>query len=436
MGGLDAVCELEDCVAEVFGAVAEFNLVCEGAGDELAGEVETALVDVCDDEGSRAGSLCAEEGNEANGTSTAYKDGVTELDVCAVETSEGNRKRLKHGAVLEGHAVRHLVAPHGGVLQVAAEQTSNGGCGEELDRLAAVVAACQAGLALVADDVGDKSDAVADPEVRDGLVDSHYYTGRLVAENVCVLNNHRANATLKMLGLFCMNVENLKMNLYCASFVFAHKDGAKEGSRKYKKTYSVPEVDVTSANTSALDVQKNLTNCEISTPLDNLQTGLCLSNPQVMLWVCVNTNVCLSRRNCGCCAHLAALCLKSKDWEEKMSEEGIPKSSRRNRRTKKKKSSKGDRQLLILLRGISIRGAPRRAARCTPLSPNVTPCPARRLEWVEKPTNGNPPTPRSRSFGFGALPTGREPYPSRKCTLVFDCHAAVIQQNSRCLAWC
>jgi hypothetical protein len=36
----------------------------------------------------------------------------------------------------------------------------------------------------VADDVGLDSDAVANLEVRDRLVDGHYYTGRFVAKNV------------------------------------------------------------------------------------------------------------------------------------------------------------------------------------------------------------------------------------------------------------
>lgn len=88
--------------------------------------------------------------------------------------------------------------------------------------------------------------------------------------------------------------------------------------RRLLITYCVPEVNVTSANTGALHVQKDLANLEVSAPLHFLKTGLCLSNPEVVLWVRVNTDVCLCRRN-GCSgAHLAALCLKSDDWEEKM----------------------------------------------------------------------------------------------------------------------
>ena len=202
VGRLDAVCELENRVAEVLGRVAEFNLVCEDARNELAGELETARVDIGDDEGSCTSSLCAEKRHETNGAGTADKNGVTKPDVCAVETSKSDGERLEHSAILESHAVGHLVAPHGGVLEVAAEQASDGRCGEKLDGLAAVVAACKAGLALVADDVGLDRDAVADLEVGDRLMDSHDYTGRLVAEDVCVFNNHGTNATLEMSILF------------------------------------------------------------------------------------------------------------------------------------------------------------------------------------------------------------------------------------------
>jgi hypothetical protein len=48
----------------------------------------------------------------------------------------------------------------------------------------------------VADDIGLDCDAVANLEVCDGLVNSHYYAGRLVAENVCIFNDHRTDASL------------------------------------------------------------------------------------------------------------------------------------------------------------------------------------------------------------------------------------------------
>lgn len=194
--GLDVVCEGEDCGAEVVDGVAEFDLVGEGAGDQLAGEVEAALVNVGDDEGRCSCSLCAEEGDETDGAGTADEHGVAEPDIGAVEASKGDGERLEHGAVLEGHAVGHLVAPHSRVLQVATQQAGDWWCGKELDRLAAVVATCQAGLALVADDVWFDRDAVANLEVCDRFVNSHYNSRGLVTENVGIFNDHRTDASL------------------------------------------------------------------------------------------------------------------------------------------------------------------------------------------------------------------------------------------------
>jgi hypothetical protein len=199
VGRLNVVCEFEDCASEVVDRVAEFNLVCEDAGDELAGKVEAALVDVGNDEGSGACSLCAEQCDETNGPSTANEHGVTEPDVRSVKPSKGDRERLEHSTVLEGHTVGHLVAPHRGVLEVAAEQTCDGRGGKKFDGRATVVAACQAGLALVADDVGLDCDAVTNLKVCDGLVNSHYHAGRLVTEDVCIFNNHRTDASLALL---------------------------------------------------------------------------------------------------------------------------------------------------------------------------------------------------------------------------------------------
>lgn len=201
VGRLNVVGKLENCAAEVVDRVAEFNLVCEDAGDKLAGELEAALIDVGDNEGSGTCSLCAEQCDETNGTSTANEHGVTEPDIRAVKSSKSNRERLEHSTILEGHAVGHLVAPHRRVLEVAAEQACDGRCGKEFDGRATVVAACQAGFALVADDVGLDCDTVANLEVCDGLVNSHYYTRRLVAENMCIFNDHRTDASLILLVL-------------------------------------------------------------------------------------------------------------------------------------------------------------------------------------------------------------------------------------------
>lgn len=86
------------------------------------------------------------------------------------------------------------MAPDGGVGDVAAEQAVDGWGGEELHALAAVVAACEARLAFVADEARFNGDAVADFEVGDRWVSSEDYAGRFVAEDVGFLNDHGADA--------------------------------------------------------------------------------------------------------------------------------------------------------------------------------------------------------------------------------------------------
>lgn len=163
--GLDALGELEDGGLEVFGGVAEFDLVGEDVGDKLFGEIEASLVDICDDEWGGARGLTAEESDEADGSRTAYDDGVAEADVGAVHACEGDAEGLEHGAIFEAHAVGKLVAPHGWVLEIAAQQAGDGRGGQEENTLAAVVAARKAGLTFAADDVGFDGYAVAGLEV-------------------------------------------------------------------------------------------------------------------------------------------------------------------------------------------------------------------------------------------------------------------------------
>lgn len=164
--GLDAIGQLEDGGLEVFGGVAELDFVCEDVGDEFFGKVQPALVNVGDDEGRGTSRLTAEESDEADGTGTADDDGVAETYVGAVHTGERNTEGLKHGTVFEAHAVGKLVAPHGWVLEVAAQQAGNGRGRQEKHSLTTVVATGKAGLALAADDVGLDGYAVAGLEVR------------------------------------------------------------------------------------------------------------------------------------------------------------------------------------------------------------------------------------------------------------------------------
>ena len=57
------------------------------------------------------------------------------------------------------------------------------------------------------------------------------------------------------------------------------------------RTYSMPEVDVTTANTGALDIEKNLSWLQVSTSLHFLQTRFRLRDPKIVRGVRVNTNV-------------------------------------------------------------------------------------------------------------------------------------------------
>lgn len=85
------------------------------------------------------------------------------------------------------------MAPDCGVIDVAAEQAVDGRGGEEAHVEAAVVAAGEAGLALVADDVGFDGDAVAKLEVRDGRVLGQNDAGGFVAEDVGAGDDHGAD---------------------------------------------------------------------------------------------------------------------------------------------------------------------------------------------------------------------------------------------------
>lgn len=76
------------------------------------------------------------------------------------------------------------------MVDVAAEEAREGRRREELDVRASVVAASQAGLALMAGDVGLYGDAVARPKVRDGRVRGDDLPGGLVAEDVVRFDDH------------------------------------------------------------------------------------------------------------------------------------------------------------------------------------------------------------------------------------------------------
>lgn len=141
--------------------MAELDLVRQDAGDDLLREVQPSLVDIRNEQRRRTRSAAAESSDEPNGARAADHDRVTKLHARAVHTCERDAQGLEHSAVLPCQVVRQLVAPHGWVLEVAAQKAGDGRRGKEENGLAAIVAAREAGLAGVAGDVRLDGDAVA-----------------------------------------------------------------------------------------------------------------------------------------------------------------------------------------------------------------------------------------------------------------------------------
>jgi len=90
------------------------------------------------------------------------------------------------------------MAPHSRVFEVTAQQAWDGRRGEEKHLVAAVVAACEAGLARMAWDVGLNGYTVAGLEMGDRRVCREDLGGGLVAEDVRVFDDHGADATLEI----------------------------------------------------------------------------------------------------------------------------------------------------------------------------------------------------------------------------------------------
>ncbi len=192
-GRADAAGLGDDGSGGVLGGDAALDLVGADAGAEGLGEGEAGRFDVGDDDGFSAGGGDAEEGDEADGAGAADEDGVAEGDFGAFDSGEGDAEGLEEGAVFEGHGA-DFVAPHCGVVDVAAEEAVDGGGGEEAHGKTAVVAACEAGFAFAADKVGFDGDAVAGFEGGDGRVGGEDYAGGFVAEDVVVFDDHGADA--------------------------------------------------------------------------------------------------------------------------------------------------------------------------------------------------------------------------------------------------
>ena len=81
------------------------------------------------------------------------------------------------------------------MVDVSSQKAIDGGCGQETHVQAAVVAAREAGFALVADEIRFDGNAVAFFEVRDGGVRGQDHTGGFVTEDMCVRYDHGADAS-------------------------------------------------------------------------------------------------------------------------------------------------------------------------------------------------------------------------------------------------
>lgn len=194
VGAVAVVDDVEDVGSAVLGGLAAGDEVSEDIGVESLSESETALVDIGNDAGGGASGLEAEQGDETNGTGTHDQGAVTQSETGALNSSQGNGEGLKHGTLLVGHVVAHLEAELGLVDQVAAQQSGDGGSGEESNVGASVVATSKAGLAGVANLLGLNGDAVADLDVLDVRADSDNVTSGLVAEDVVAGDDHGADA--------------------------------------------------------------------------------------------------------------------------------------------------------------------------------------------------------------------------------------------------
>jgi hypothetical protein len=142
-----------------------------GRREQRLGKCEASRVEIRDDERVRAGRVCAEQRREADRSGTAYERGVAEAEARALDGGERDGEGLEERAVLEGEGLRELVAPHGGVRDVAAEEARDGGRGAKEDALAAVVAAAETGRAGVAGNARFDRDAVAWLEMCYGWMD-------------------------------------------------------------------------------------------------------------------------------------------------------------------------------------------------------------------------------------------------------------------------
>lgn len=169
------------------------HLVCTDLWCQGLGELQPPLVDIRDDNGGSTGGAGTQERDETNGARAGNQTRVTQTKTTALDGGQGHTERLQQGTVLETH-VSNLVAPDGGVVDVAAEQTVDWGSGEEEHVFTTVVPSRQAGFAGVADDVGLDGHPVAHTEGLHIGANGDDLTGRFVTKDVVSGDNHRTDA--------------------------------------------------------------------------------------------------------------------------------------------------------------------------------------------------------------------------------------------------
>lgn len=194
-GRLDATGGFDNLGCCIGGGERGVNFVGSGSRAYLLRVLQAAGVDVGDDDWASAGSLAAEKGDEANRASAADEDTVAEGDAGALHACEGDGQGFQQGAVFKGHVV-DFVAPAGGMVDVTAKESVDGRGGEEFHLLAAIVATCEAGFAVVADKTGFDGDAVTGGQVGDGRVGCEDFAGGFMAEDMILFYDHGANGTV------------------------------------------------------------------------------------------------------------------------------------------------------------------------------------------------------------------------------------------------
>ena len=274
-GGLNAAKGLDNLLAGVLGRHA-LDLVRNDARAKLLCKRQAALGNVGNDERAGACGSGTEHGDQTDGAGAADQHRVAELDLGALHAGEGDAQRLEHGAVLPRH-VSDLVAPDGRVVDVAAQQAVDRRRGEEGNLFAAVVAARQAGLASVANDVGLDGDAVTDLERGDGRVDSDDFAGRFVAEDVVAVDNHGADAA-------CMPEVDVGAKQTLAPGAHFDLDPS------WRELFCYLPAD-----TSCSNIDRNLALLEICAGDNALGRRPGLGYPEVMLGVCKDANIGLER---------------------------------------------------------------------------------------------------------------------------------------------